>query len=103
MADNSSLGFEAGFGTGDAFGIPAATPQFTWQDLLKMFSNSRGVSPIGVNSQQLQPFMWPGIQQQNKGVPLYNPLQPMLPEDEQQKQSSVDDIAKYIKFFQGLF
>lgn len=102
MADNSSLGFEAGFSVG---GTPTATPQFTWQDLLKMFSGSTGISPVGINSQQQQPFTWPGMQQQqqNKGIPMYNQLQTMLPEEEQQKQSSVDDIAKYIKFFQGLF
>lgn len=100
MAGNRNLGFEAGFSVG---GAPAVTPQFTWQDLLKIFSNSTGVSPVGINSQQQQSFTWPGIQQQNKGIPMYNQLQPFVPEEEQQKQSSVDDIAKYIKFFQGLF
>jgi len=101
-SDTSSLGFEAGFGTGNTFGTGAEQPQFTWQDLIKMFANSSGVSPTGVNSQQL-PFAAFGNKQQNPGVPMYNPLQPLNVPEEQQKQSSIADIAKYVQFFQSLF
>jgi len=88
--------------TGDIVDTGMPEQGFTWQDLLNIFANSRGVSPVGINSPQ-QPFIPLGSKQQNPGIPLYNPLQPLNIPKKQQQQSSVNDIVKYIKFFQGLF
>lgn len=91
-------------GTGDAgLGSSPQAPGFTWTDLIKALSSSSGVSPTGINSQKQLPFTWPGMQQQNKNIPLYSQVQPVLDMDEQQKQSSVDNVAQYVKFFQALF